>query len=164
MRTSHVGLVLDIGEHNHYHDSDFYAVVWNPEKGMPEHMEYATTRGWTYPNSADIDATPETLAAYGAWREAGFHEAQKAREKARLEAEEAYRRELAALEAARQAAEALMGKEVVVTKGKERGAAGRVVWTGISRFAKRPSGRVGVQRADGGRLFVAVGAVKAVRS
>jgi hypothetical protein len=58
MHTTHRGLVLDTGEHNYYDDSDFYAVVWNAEKGMPEHVEFASTRGWTYPNNACADATP----------------------------------------------------------------------------------------------------------
>src|SRR5215510_5788359 len=47
--TTHEGLVLELREMNGYDDSDFYAVVWNDAKGEPERVEYASTRGWTYP-------------------------------------------------------------------------------------------------------------------
>lgn len=67
LETTHRGLVLELGEHNHYDDSDFYAIVWDPVKGMPQEVEYATTRGWSYPNHAKADATPEVRAAYQAW-------------------------------------------------------------------------------------------------
>jgi hypothetical protein len=64
VRTTHEGMVLKTGERNGYDDSDFYAVVWNPVKQCPEVIEYATTRAWTYANSAEVDATPEVLEAY----------------------------------------------------------------------------------------------------
>jgi hypothetical protein len=67
MATTHVGLVLSTGEHNGYDDSDFYAIVWNPVEKKTEKIQYATTRGWTYPNSATVDATPEVCAEYEAW-------------------------------------------------------------------------------------------------
>lgn len=66
---THKGLVLSMFERNGYDDSDFYAVVWNPEKRCPEQIEYASTRGWSYCNTASVDATPETLAAYQAWQD-----------------------------------------------------------------------------------------------
>ena len=70
MKTTHVGLVIDpSGEYNGRDDSDFYALVWDPERKQPEKYVYATTRGWTYANSAAFDATPEVLAAYRAWRD-----------------------------------------------------------------------------------------------
>ena len=68
LRESHKGLVLNTYERNGRDDSDFFAVVWNPEKGHCEHIEYASTRGWSYPNNAIVDATPETLAAYAAFQ------------------------------------------------------------------------------------------------
>lgn len=55
------GLVLDIYEHNGYDDSDFYALVWNEKEQKIDHVEYATTRGWSYPCNAWIDATPEVI-------------------------------------------------------------------------------------------------------
>ena len=68
METTFVGCVISTRERNGYDDSDFYATVWNEEKQAPESIEYATTRGWTYPNSAIVDATPEVLAKYRAYR------------------------------------------------------------------------------------------------
>lgn len=59
MKESYKGCVLSTYERNMYDDSDFLAVVWNGTS--LEHVEYATTRGWTYLNSAIVDATEETL-------------------------------------------------------------------------------------------------------
>jgi hypothetical protein len=55
------GAVLRLGERNGYHDSDFYAVVWDEEAQTVRTVEYATTRGWTYHNGADIDASREVI-------------------------------------------------------------------------------------------------------
>jgi len=68
METSHVGLVLHTGERNGYHDSDFTVGVWDGD-GIDTFI-YASTRGWTYPNSATPDATPEVREAYAAWQKA----------------------------------------------------------------------------------------------
>jgi len=59
MKETHKGCVLATYERNMYDDSDFIAIVWTGEKLA--HVEYATTRGWTYLNSATIEATPEVL-------------------------------------------------------------------------------------------------------
>ena len=67
MREEHAGLVLEDREKNGYDDSDFYVVVWNEEKSEPEDVFYKTTRAWTYPNGARVDATPEIRAKYDAW-------------------------------------------------------------------------------------------------
>ena len=52
------GCVLDWYERNGAWDSDWYAVVWDDEKGKVDHVEYDTTRagggGW-----CKIDATPD---------------------------------------------------------------------------------------------------------
>ena len=60
------GAVLEDRERNGYHDSDFYAVVWDEEKQTVRSFEYATTRfgggGW-----CKVDATPETWAKVGEW-------------------------------------------------------------------------------------------------
>lgn len=119
MRTSHVGLVLSTGERNGYDDSDFFATVWNPATGRTEQIEYASTRGWTYPNGAAVDATPEVRALYDAWV-----------------AERAV-----AARARREAREALVpavGRTVRVTKGRKVpiGTTGRVGWFGPDRFAR----------------------------
>lgn len=63
------GCVISTGEKNGYHDSDFYADVWNDEKGCIHRVEYATTRFPTYGNSATPDLTPENAAKVKAWQE-----------------------------------------------------------------------------------------------
>src|SRR4051812_33367012 len=77
---SHKGLVLSTGEYNGYDDTDFYAVVWKEEKGNTERVTYASTRGWTYPNGATVDATDEVKAKYAARCEAITAELRAARD------------------------------------------------------------------------------------
>ena len=62
IETTYEGAVLSTGERNFRDDSDFYAKVWDETTGTVKTVEYATTRGWTYANSADVDATPEVRA------------------------------------------------------------------------------------------------------
>ena len=69
LREEHVGRVLATGEHNYYDDSDFYAIVWDDAEQRPREVEYATTRGWTYPNSALEDATLEIIEQWRAYVE-----------------------------------------------------------------------------------------------
>ena len=58
---THVGLVVNLYERNGYSDSDFFAVVINPETLETKDICYATTRGWTYNNGASIDAPAELI-------------------------------------------------------------------------------------------------------
>ncbi len=56
-----VGLVLSEREANYYDDSDFYATVWNLEKGEPQEVIWGTTRGAMGPShgyNCVVDATP----------------------------------------------------------------------------------------------------------
>ncbi len=62
MEKNYEGCVLEKRELNGYDDSDFYAIVWDEPSQSIKRVEYATTRAWTYPNSAVVDATPEVLA------------------------------------------------------------------------------------------------------
>jgi hypothetical protein len=128
MKTTHVGVVLEDRERNGYSDSDFYAVVWNHEKQCTEHVEYATTRGWTYPNHCKVDATPEVLAAYRAWSE-----------KKRAE----YRQ----LEADREAKRVARGKTLRVVKGRKvaKGTVGLCFWHGAGNYGMR----VGIKDSAG---------------
>ncbi len=142
-RYSHEGLVLATRERNGYDDSDFYAVVWDADAGEPKNIEYATTRGWTYANSATVDATDEVRAAY-----------------------DAYLRELAAgRQAAADAAELAtprVGKTVKVIKGRKIpvGTVVAVTWYGegsvyggsARRQAVAPPMRVGLN-IDGKRVY-----------
>jgi hypothetical protein len=144
------GAVLATGEHNGYDDSDFYAVVWDAEAGEPREIIYASTRGWTYNNSATVDATPEVLAAYDAWK-----------------AERAARNAAAA--AAVEAQVPQVGKRVRVTKGRKvpAGTEGEVFWYGTDRYARhaqalwaflddgRTGRRVGIRTGDGEKYFTA---------
>lgn len=96
------GCVVSTYERNGSSDSDFIAVVWNEEKQALEHIEYASTRGWSYPNHAEIDATPEVLAKV----EAVNTETRKVDEARR---------------ALREARTPTKGKRVVITKPVTRG-------------------------------------------
>lgn len=60
------GAVLATRERNGYHDSDFYAVVWDEEAGRLTTVEYGTTR---FPScgSAEVDATDEVIEKARAW-------------------------------------------------------------------------------------------------
>jgi hypothetical protein len=72
------GAVLRLRERNGYDDSDFYALVWDEEQQATREIMYATTRGWTYHNGADIDATREVIGKAIAWEtEQRFKEAQR---------------------------------------------------------------------------------------
>lgn len=59
VETTHEGLVIYEGEHNHYDDSDFYAIVWNPEKQVEEEITYASTRYPSWGNRAVVDFDKE---------------------------------------------------------------------------------------------------------
>lgn len=114
---THEGFVLATRERNGYHDSDFYAIVWDDDANEPREIWYATTSGWTYHNGATVDATPEIRARYNAWR------AQRdAEERARAEEEERKR--------------PVKGKTVrsLTTRGKNVGITGKVVWYGEDRY------------------------------
>jgi hypothetical protein len=60
------GLVLETRERNGYHDSDFYAVVWDVESKSPKSINYHTTRGAST-GWACVDATDEIRAQYTKW-------------------------------------------------------------------------------------------------
>lgn len=151
LRISHEGLVLSTGEHNWYGDSDFYAVVWDDEKGEPREIEYASTRGWTYANSATVDATPEIQAKHDAWQRENERKAREVRQ---------------AIEEATPRA----GKTVKVIKGRKvpKGTVAKVVWYGAGRIyggSARQQGtppmRVGLD-IDGERVFTAASNVQVI--
>lgn len=58
---SYVGRVLYKYEKNGYDDSDFVAIVWDDETNDFKHIEYGSTRSWTYHNHATVDADAATL-------------------------------------------------------------------------------------------------------
>ena len=130
METSHVGLVCSTHEHNYYDDSDFHAVVWNPGTASPEEITYSTTRGWCYPNSATVDATPEVKAAYEA-----FCKAERDAARAQAEADEAAAK---AKRAAKWSKCPDTGATVVVANNRSpkaaKGETGKVFWKDWSRY------------------------------
>lgn len=61
------GRVVELGERNGYHDSDFYAIVMMGD-GSFDTVEYDTTRAATS-GRAWVDATPEVWEAYAKWKD-----------------------------------------------------------------------------------------------
>lgn len=81
---SYHGQVVSKGEENGYHDSDFYAIVPDYKGGFKK-VYYATTRGWSYGNSATIDAPPSLIAEYKKWNRRKECQALMKKESARYE-------------------------------------------------------------------------------
>ena len=121
-KESYVGRVLETYEENGYHDSDFYAVVWDDETESIIHKQYATTRFYSNGFGAEVDATPEVIAKATAERKSRFL-------KSAIEADK---------ETAKKVAK---GKMVEINRGrKNRGVIGEVFWVGnpekFSYYAK----------------------------
>lgn len=113
MEESFKGAVLHEYERNGYDDSDWHVVVWDDEKNQIEDFMYATTRGWSYPNGASVDATEEVKAKAAAW----------AYNKLRKSTWQKYLSELARPE---------KGDLVTVVKGRKvaKGTTGTLFWIG----------------------------------
>ena len=111
------GKVIREYERNGYDDSDFYAVVWDEEKQEPRHIQWATTRGWTYACGCVVDATPDVIEKYNAWC--------KRRDHAWAEYRKQERKYIPA-----------KGKTIRSTtrRGKAKGKQGLVTWVGASNF------------------------------
>jgi len=140
LKKSYEGCVLGTYERNGYNDSDFFAIVWDEESQTVKHVEYATTRGWTYPNSASVDATPETI------------------EKARCFQEKVIYKQIRQ-EAQRKALEPVLGKVVVVVRGRKVpvGTEGEISWQGAGF---RGTSRVGIRLLNGTMVFTAMSNVE----
>lgn len=119
MQTTYQGCVLDTYERNGRDDSDFYAIVWDEPNQTILHIEYASTRGWTYPNGATVDATPEVQA--------------KAQEYLRKTAFDRWQDDNR-----RQAKMPYKGRKVKVIAGRklQHGTVGEVFWFGQDSFKK----------------------------
>lgn len=76
---SHHGLVLAHLEENGYHDSDFFALCWNPIRQTVDKVWYRQTASWTYHNSATIDAPEDVQAAVLAWYRQTWRDAELVR-------------------------------------------------------------------------------------
>lgn len=127
--TLFVGAVLSSFECSGYDDSDFYAVVWNEEKGRVERVQYDTTRH-AGGGGMKVDATPEVIERAQEWLRTWYVESLT--EDAKL--------------AARRAE---IGRIVRSTtkRGKNVGVEGEVRWIGPDRYSYKPTprDRVGIQ-------------------
>lgn len=118
---SHNGRCISKREQNGRDDSDFYMLVWNEEKGAAESIMFATTRGWSYPClGSRVDATPDTLAKYEAWRTKAQAERAAQTERERL----AYEAKMPSI-----------GKRIRVIAGRKiaKGTEAEVFWFGKKR-------------------------------
>lgn len=149
---SHIGLCIEDRERNGRDDSDFYMIVWNEEKQAPESIEYASTRGWSYPcYGSKVDATPEVLAKYQAWRTAREREARINHD-------------------IEQSTLPKWGREVRIIKGRKyaHGLTGDVFWTSdpvrsrYNPFSMPKAERIGVRLVDGSRIFIAASNLEVV--
>ncbi len=135
------GCVLNTREYNGYHDSDFYATVWDEEQGCVREIEDGTTRCYAPSKYSRADASEEVRAKARAWyaSNAGI------RASARIRLERAFN-------AIR------VGDEVEVVAGRKivKGTKGEVVWVGRDSFNPRAY-RVGMRLIDGSRVFTAMG-------
>jgi len=143
VHTIYKGCVLTTRERNGYHDSDFYAVVWDEQEQRIRSIEYATTRAWTYPNSASIDATAEVRAKATTWLVAWAIKQWDDENKIQARMVES-------------------GKRVRVVKGRKvpLGTEGWVGWIEDSRYGKRVAC---IDTIDGERLhYVAISNLEVV--
>jgi len=153
---THVGLCLEDRERNGYNDSDFDMLVWNDEKNAPEWIEYASTRGWSYPcYGSKTDATEEVVAKWKQYKKE-LHDAAVIRDQEIKDQMPT------------------KGKNVLVVKGRKlpKGTEARVFWStaqikmdkhyGIVHLGYE--GRVGLETADGQRIFMDAGNVEVVRT
>ena len=139
---SYEGATLSTRERNGYHDSDFYATVYDADANEVRSIEYATTRGWTYHNSATVDADEATVELAVAAQEAVIRETTA---------------EVMAIESRAIARDARV-EFIRAFNGKkqakvEKGATGRVFWHGDNRYGYGK--RAGVKLDDGEKVFVA---------
>ncbi len=61
------GCVLGVTENNGYHDSDFFAIVWDEEQGCVRTIEDGTTRAYAPSKYHRPDASIEVLEKARAW-------------------------------------------------------------------------------------------------
>jgi len=144
IETRYVGRVISKREMNGYDDSDFYAYVQKDDGTFAE-IQYATTRGWTYLNTAGVDATPEVIDAYTVWRQ----ELQDSLNATIVEFDKRV---------------VQVGDDVKVEGGRKYdGRSGTVGWVGVDRYKTNRWStryRVGIDPDDGDRFFVPLDYVK----
>ena len=126
---SYKGCVLGLFERNGYDDSDFCAIVWDEKLDAITTVEYASTRGWTYHNSAKVDATDAVKIQAQAYMEQKLVE-------------------LWTADAERMNNVPIKGRTVrsITTRGKNVGIEGIVMWRGEDKYSHiAGSYRVGIK-------------------
>lgn len=150
MSTHHVGLVITTRERNFIDDSEFYAVVWNPETKRVETVNYAYTgTGGTDHNSASADLRDEYRADYTEFL------VQQEQAAIRQQEHEFW------AEAAYNATSPHKGATVEVVKGRKVpvGFTGTVIWIGEDGYGKT---RVGIKNEAGEVQFTAADNTKVI--
>ena len=157
------GQVVGLRERNGYDDSDFFAIVFDGEEARE--IMYATTRGWTYPAGASIDASDELMEKYREYK----------REKAR-QWQEHIRAEKAKIP---YEGKTVQFKRSATKRQKyqyKKGDTGKVFWFGQDRYQRVYHGtknqitgvefpwyyRIGVLLANGTRVFAAATTVEVI--
>lgn len=66
---TYIGMCLVERERNMRDDSDFYMTVWDETTESPKEIMFASTRFWSYPcYGSSVDATPDIVAKWQAWK------------------------------------------------------------------------------------------------
>ncbi len=135
------GCVLSIREYNGYHDSDFYATVWDEEQGCVREIEDGTTRAYAPSKYHRADASDDVRAKARAW----YASNPDIRKGAKVRLERAF-------------AAIRVGDEVEIVAGRKiaKGTKGEVVWVGRDSFNPKAY-RIGLRLPDGSRVFTAMG-------
>jgi hypothetical protein len=134
------GCVLSTREYNGYHDSDFYATVWDEEAGCVREIEDGTTRCYAPSKYSRADATDEVRAKARNWY-----------------ATDAKVREAATNRLHRAFAAIRLNDEVEIVAGRKiaKGTKGEVFWVGADGFRKGAY-RIGIRLLDGSRVYTAM--------
>ena len=129
------GCVLGVTENNGYHDSDFFAIVWDNEQNCVRTIEDGTTRAYAPSKYHRPDASIEVLEKARAWW---------ASEIGPKKAKETLLARANAIE---------VGSIVKVVKGRKiaKDTVGDVVWKGKDAY-NRYATRIGI-KVDGKTLF-----------
>lgn len=132
--TLYEGCVITWYEVNGYHDSDWYAEVWDEKTQSVQHFMFMTTRAPVY-GRAEVDITPENLRKVYRYY---FRLVRRAFDEANME----------------RATTPEKGKRVRVVKGRKVpiGTEGVVFWIGDGKWGTR----AGIQTDEGERVFVPV--------
>lgn len=138
LKNAYAGCVYAVREENGYHDSDFYADVWNEETGKPETILYDTTRcGGS--GVADVDITIENLRKlYSYWRKSTVEHLNRRNEEIAKTPQK--------------------GKSVIVVRGRKvpKGTNGEVFWIGeqYNQFSGCQEVKAGIVTPDGKKHFL----------